>query len=619
MTTGLYKKGLVLGIICLFIGAGVLPITGAIKNFEKVDIVMNSTSMFTITVDDEGDGDYTSIQDAIYNANPGDTIKVYSGTYIENVVVDKQLTIMGIGEELGIGDDVDKPSIDSGSGNVVHINADSVNVSGFIIQNGIRGICMEYSNNNIITGNYITDNNYDGILLRDSSGNTIRDNVFQSNGITISGNNIEHWNSHIIENNIANGGQIRYYKNINNVNVPSDTSQVILANCSHFTIQNLNLSHMDSGVVRLGFSSDNTITGNNITDNKRHGIWLYGSSGNTITGNNMDNNDYGIGLQYYSSGNTITGNNIDNSISGISLQYSSGNTITGNNIDNNHHGIRIRDSSDNTIRDNVFQSNGITNGITISGNKIEHWNSHIIENNIANGRQIRYYENTNNVNVPSDTSQVILANCSHFTIQNLNLSHMGTGVQLGFSSDNTITGNNIDNNNDGILLQYSLDNTITGNNIIDNRWDGISLDDSSDNNIITGNNIDNNFFGIHLGYSSDNTITGNNIDNNLVGIELFGSSGNTITGNNITDNNFYGIELYDSNFNTIKKNNFIDNKNQAYYENSHFNFWFHNYWNNWSGTNPRPIYGTIYLERFDKEIEWLQFDWRPAKEPFDIN
>ena len=129
------SKAFVFAIIVLFIGAGVLPITGAIKNFEKVNIVMNLTSMDTITVDDEGDGDYTSIQDAIDDANPGDTIKVYSGTYIENVVVDKQLAIMGIGEELGIGDDVDKPSIDGGSGDVVHIYADSVNVSGFIIQN----------------------------------------------------------------------------------------------------------------------------------------------------------------------------------------------------------------------------------------------------------------------------------------------------------------------------------------------------------------------------------------------------------------------------------------------------------------------------------------------------
>jgi len=32
----LYRKGLVLAIICLFIGAGVLPITGAIKKIDAI-------------------------------------------------------------------------------------------------------------------------------------------------------------------------------------------------------------------------------------------------------------------------------------------------------------------------------------------------------------------------------------------------------------------------------------------------------------------------------------------------------------------------------------------------------------------------------------------------------
>jgi len=69
-----------------------------------------------------------------------------------------------------------------------------LNVSGFIIQNGTRGIYMEYSNNSTISGNTITVIYGDGIGVYGSSGNTIRDNFFQSNGITngitIYGNNI---------------------------------------------------------------------------------------------------------------------------------------------------------------------------------------------------------------------------------------------------------------------------------------------------------------------------------------------------------------------------------------------------------------------------------------------
>jgi len=109
-------------------------------------------------------------------------------------------------------------------------------------------------------------------------------------------------------------------------------------------------------------SDNNTITGNNITDSFGEGIRLKDSSdNNTITGN------------------TITDNNGD----GIFLWKSSdNNTITGNTIDNNDDGILLIGSSDNTIKDNVFQSNGII----IGGDLLEHWTSHTIENNIANGR-----------------------------------------------------------------------------------------------------------------------------------------------------------------------------------------------------------------------------------------
>ena len=93
------KKKIIGVLICIFlilIGTGVLPITGAIKNFEKVNIAMNSTFMETITVDDEGDGDFTSIQDAIDAAEDGYIIWVYSGIYQETLdIIDKDITLIG--------------------------------------------------------------------------------------------------------------------------------------------------------------------------------------------------------------------------------------------------------------------------------------------------------------------------------------------------------------------------------------------------------------------------------------------------------------------------------------------------------------------------------------------
>jgi len=97
------------------------------------------------------------------------------------------------------------------------------------------------------------------------------------------------------------------------------------------------------------------------------------------------------------------------------------------------------------------------------------------------------------------------------------------------------------------------------------------------------------------------------------------AASNSLAGNNISNNNGYGIRLGDSSVNVVKENNFIDNSERnAYFVNSFLNRWFKNYWDDWSKLLPRPIYGSIYLERFDKYITWFNFDWHPAREPYDI-
>ena len=59
---------------------------------------VGTASARTWSVDDDGGANFTVIQDAINNASAGDTILVYSGVYYENVVVDKSVTVKGIGQ-----------------------------------------------------------------------------------------------------------------------------------------------------------------------------------------------------------------------------------------------------------------------------------------------------------------------------------------------------------------------------------------------------------------------------------------------------------------------------------------------------------------------------------------
>ena len=131
-----------------------------------------------IYVDQTGQGDFLTIQGAIDNSTEGNIIFVRSGTYLENVVVDKSVSL--------IGEDKDVTFIDaSGTGTVLRITADNVAIQGFTIRNSGTippdyGINLALSNDNTIKDNVIVGN-YMGIWLFSGINNTISHNNISSN------------------------------------------------------------------------------------------------------------------------------------------------------------------------------------------------------------------------------------------------------------------------------------------------------------------------------------------------------------------------------------------------------------------------------------------------------
>lgn len=81
----------------------------------------------TLYVGGEGPGNYTKIQDAIENANDGDTIFVYNGTYHENIVINKSINLIGEikWDTIIMANEEEKSAI--------NITASSVNISKFTI------------------------------------------------------------------------------------------------------------------------------------------------------------------------------------------------------------------------------------------------------------------------------------------------------------------------------------------------------------------------------------------------------------------------------------------------------------------------------------------------------
>ena len=147
--------------------------------------------------------EFTSIQAAINQAFPGDTILVKSGTYRENLLLDKKIDLIGVDSGGGA------PIIDPvKKGNAIEILADGCRVEGFTIQNiellnGIRvktsmntirrntflnnteGIFLVSAMKNTIYGNTITNSSQFGIALEASNNNLIEENIVSKNSIGI--------------------------------------------------------------------------------------------------------------------------------------------------------------------------------------------------------------------------------------------------------------------------------------------------------------------------------------------------------------------------------------------------------------------------------------------------
>lgn len=140
---------------------------------------------------------YSTIQAAINDANESDTVYVHSGTYNENIVINKTITLTGEGSGStsmqGGGDysiTVTASNVvisgftiksDGGSFACVYLNSvTNCEISNNIIKNGGNCVHLVGSNSNIIKDNTIEDNNV-GVYLSNSDSNTIHDNNIQSN------------------------------------------------------------------------------------------------------------------------------------------------------------------------------------------------------------------------------------------------------------------------------------------------------------------------------------------------------------------------------------------------------------------------------------------------------
>lgn len=375
-------------------------------------------------VDKEGDSNFTKIQDAIDSSNAGDTIIVRNGTYIENIRVDKPLTVRS---HSGSAFTVVKAA--NLNDHVFLVTADYTNISGFFVEgatgsdkSGIyitsvshsnisdniisgnhNGISLYFSDENMVLRNIVDSNSKEGIFFHSSINNTLSNNTVLNNwrGIYLEYSG----NCNLIENkmqknnfnfgvwgggweigfsdytqrigigNKVDNKPIYYWCNQKNRQIPSDAGYVGVINSTNITMRDLTIKNNSQGVL-LMYSNDSRIENVNSSSNLI-GIYLYSSNNNTLKRNIVNSNeDYGIFL--------VSSNN---------------NKILNNNANSNldHAGIYLSSSNQNKIEKNIVRSNKIC-GIYIGGHE-----NLITKNTVSNSNHGIYLGGSKNNTIISNT------------------------------------------------------------------------------------------------------------------------------------------------------------------------------------------------------------------------
>lgn len=318
----------------------------------------------TIIVDDDEGADYSNIQYSIDNATNGDVILVYAGAYHENIVIDKQLIIIGNGSQECLIDG-------NGVENIIEIVSNEVIISGLDCRNGFIGVhirsenvtitdinCLstdEYgiylngSRNSVVSSNSIY-NTRTGIYVKSSTNITVKNNICKENirGIQIESSNNNNFTSNICEENTKEG---LYFLTMSNTNKISNNSL-----------------HANRNGISLVWSNDNMIESNSISNNE-DGIFLHNCARISIKGNQIDKSSR-IGINMRHSNNITVNRNVIqySATQGIAIRNASNLTISNSSIIESLIGIYFRKPFQNITLINCIIKNNSEWGINISSN-----------------------------------------------------------------------------------------------------------------------------------------------------------------------------------------------------------------------------------------------------------
>jgi parallel beta-helix repeat protein len=397
--------------------------------------------------------------------------------------------------------------------------------------------------------------------------------------------------------------------------IGENKTTTIINSSKQSTLASYNYNHIFSNILVQGFTFLNSCS---FTD-ETYGVDLSSLENFTLNDTIIVGCQWGVHLSYCSDC-SVTHNVIRDGVTGIEMYNVDTSDFIGNQVIDNALGIKLISSHDNLFSNNTLMNNGIM--------LYDYSYPNSFSGNTVNSKPILYFDHESDLiidNIP--VGQLFLIYCKNITVRNIEVSNTNCGIVIMNSENCLVTNTTLHSNSDNAIMFIGTcqNNTISYNNISSNNG-GITYGYQEYNNII-GNEIRYNNKGLMIA-GTKNTIRDNIVENNGQGLIVSFGSQNLITNNIIANSTTIGLDLGDSAFCQVKSNNFINNQKDASFE-KHLifrNYFQRNYWSPSVGFGPKAIWGLQYIVvRFDfyhgftyRSIPWVQFDWFPARHPYDI-
>jgi len=273
-----------------------------------------------LVVSPDGSADHSTISEAIAAAVAGDTVAILPGRYTENLVVQKDITLLGAGERDAIVLQPADPALP-----IVEFDSVDATMTGFTITGSGSTV-------SIVSGSPVIEN----MTFRD-----VGDQWWTYTGAGWDGLDeaarsisIELFADAIVRNSTFDGG-----------------GEIAVTDGS--TAQILDNTLINGPAIFLEDASDDTVVkGNTIIDSGLFSIESTSGSELLIEGNVITQSDPGIGIQAMGLQGTIRNNQIRGAQTGIQLGNGAGVLVTGNIIDSTGVAIELNEDGDPQISDN---------------------------------------------------------------------------------------------------------------------------------------------------------------------------------------------------------------------------------------------------------------------------